>query len=255
LLERVLQRVCELKLLSDLDVKIIQERSRKLIEETLENPVKILEIFIELLNRALALTIIRNEHTRFVWYLRKIPKKYIKEYYPELLKPEVFKFLQELLGLKEYIIPQVEDPEIVDLYTIYSFDHAIEIDGRIDGVNVYSYPQYLTGGLPIPYSTYEPYKSVGGCLCRINELIWGLFTYCKNDLKLIISGEVPDPLTYWEEAVKDVKVPPYYQFELNYPKSYEDLSMLDEWLPAIFVGRAELIVGREGKKLHLVRRW
>jgi hypothetical protein len=150
LLERALQRACELKLLTHMDVQTAQEKSKGSVEGVLKKPGDISEVFVELLNRALDLTIAYNEHMRFIWHLRKIPKKYIREFYPELLKPEVFKFVQELLGLREYIVPQVEDAEVVDLYTIYSFDHAIRISERgIDGVYPNSYPDYLTGGLPL----------------------------------------------------------------------------------------------------------
>jgi len=252
LLERALQRACELKLLTHMDVQTAQEKSKGSVEGVLKKPGDISEVFVELLNRALDLTIAYNEHMRFIWHLRKIPKKYIREFYPELLKPEVFKFIQDLLGLREYIVPQVEDVEVVDLYTIYSFDHAIRISERgIDGVYPNSYPDYLTGGLPL-HSTYEPYETVGGCLCRVNELVWGLFRYGRDYLRLVVSGELPDPLKDWVKATEDIS--PCKFGSLNYPKSYEDLSMLDECLPAVFVGRIELVMGRGGRLL-LIRRW
>jgi hypothetical protein len=194
-----------------------------------------------------------NEYTRFIWYLRKIPKKYMREYYPELLKPEVFKFTQELLGLREYIVPRVDDPEIADLYTIYSFDYVVEAgEVTIDGM--YISPQYyLTGGLPQVASTSLPYKTIGGCLCRVNKLVWGLFRHNKSELELIVKGDVPNPFEEWQKAVKNVEF--RFYSSLKYPESYEDLSMLDEILPAIFVGKAELVTSKYDHKLLVIWRW
>jgi hypothetical protein len=254
LLERVLSRACELGLVTRIEVQSIQESSGKAAREILAKPESITEKFVELLNKALRLTVAYNEYTRFIWHLRKIPKKYMKELYPELLKPEVFKFIQELLGLSEYIVPQVEDPEIVDMYTIFSFDHAIRATGwtgyeMVDGMSSIHIESYFDGRLT---PTYEPYRTIGGCLCRINELIWGLFHYSpsRDCLKLVVSGEVPDPLREWLSIA--VSEPPT-KSRLDYPDSYENLSMLDECLPAIFTGRAELVRG-DGV-LYIIRRW
>jgi len=249
LLECVVARALELRLLVQDEIQKIQESSVEAVRETLARPERISEIFVELLNRALGITVARNEFTRFIWHLRKIPKKYIAELYPELLKPEVFEFVQRFLGLREYITPQVEDPEIRDLYTIYSFDHAMEAlgYGRIDGFDI-RVEAYLTGALP---PSHEPYKTVGGCLCRVNELIWGLFRF-RDYLRLIATGEVPDPLEEWKKMVKSG---PPTLWRLNYPSSYEDLSILDEQLPAVLTGRAELVIEVGGRALYVFRRW
>jgi hypothetical protein len=256
LLNRLLMHVCELELITCEEVQNIQESSQRTAKEILVKPEGISEGFVNLLNKALGLTITYNEYTRFVWYLRKISKKYIKEFYPELLKPEASKFIQKLLGLREYIVPQVEDPDIIDMYTIFSFDYAVKATeptrggyAMIDGIYVDTY-EYFTGQLT---SIYEPYETVGGCLCRINELIWGLFhsPLTRDRLRLVVSGEVPDPFKEWQTATTS-NPPPLYR--LDYPDSYEDLSMLDECLPAIFIGRGELVKGESGV-LYIFRRW
>jgi hypothetical protein len=187
----------------------------------------------------------------------------MEELYPELSKPEVLQLIRELLGLREYIVPQVDDPEIVDLYTIYSFDYAVEVvqlyEGAqcgvpimrpyADGVDLNAHA-YFEGRPP---STYEPYKSIGGCLCRVNELIWGLFHFCRRELGLVISGEIPDPFEEWRKVVGNPGISS--SDELEYPSSYEVLSRLDEIIPAILVGRAELIRERGAQKLHIISRW
>ena len=250
LVERILSRASELELITQAELQNIQEESRKVVQVVLANPESVSERFTEFLNRALRLTVAYNEYTRFIWHLRKIPKKYVMEFYPELLKPNAFKFIQELLGLSEYIVPQVEDPEIVDMYTMFSFDYATKVtagyrvlDGR-EVVDVYS---YFKGGLP---PTYDPYKTIGGCICRINELIWGLFSNYSWCLKMVVS-EVPNPFKEWQSAVASE---PPTRSEVNYPNCYEDLSVLDECLPSIFTGMAELVKG-EGRILYIFRRW
>jgi hypothetical protein len=255
LLERVLTHARNLGLVEERDIQDAIKNSRDNAKKILTKPESIVEEFVKLLNRALNLTVNYNEYTRFIWYLRKIPKKYMREYYPELLRPEVFRFIQEFLGLREYIVPRVDDPEIADLYTIYSFDHAVEAGGMtIDGM--YINPEYyLTGGLPLPQvaSTNLPYKTIGGCLCRVNELIWGLLRHNKCELELIVKGDVPNPFEEWQKAVRNVEF--RFYSSLKYPESYEDLSMLDEILPAIFVGKAELVKSKYDHKLLVIWRW
>jgi hypothetical protein len=253
LLERALARACELGLVTQAELQGAQGDSKKAARELLAKPEDISERFAELLSRALNLTVAYNEHTRFIWHLRKIAKKYMKELYPELLKPEAFKLMQEL-GLREYIVPQVEDPEIVDLYTIFSFDHATRAAlyggrGMVDGMSDVLAEAYFCGVLP---PTYEPYETIGGCLCRVNELIWGMFRYypTRDHLKLVVSGEVPNPLEEWKRAAV---TGPLTRSALGYPDSYEDLSLLDEILPAVLVGRAELVRG-DGE-LYVISRW
>ena len=253
LLERVLTHARNLGLVEERDIQDAIKNSRDNAKKILTKPESIAEEFVKLLNRALNLTVNYNEYTRFIWYLRKIPKKYMKEYYPELLKPEVFKFIQELLGLREYIVPRVDDPEIADLYTIYSFDYVVEAgEVTIDGM--YIPPQYyLTGDLPQVASTNLPYKTIGGCLCRVNELLWGLFKHSKSELELIVKGDVPNPFEEWQKAVRNVEF--RFYSSLKHPESYEDLSMLDEVLPAIFVGKAELVKSKHDHKLLVIWRW
>jgi hypothetical protein len=83
-----------------------------------------------------------------------------------------------------------------------------------------------------------------------------LFTECRSDLRLIISDPVPNPFEEWMKAVENISkhLPEYKYKKLRYPKSYEDLSILDEWLPAIYIGKAELIMDKN-RNLYLFDRW
>ena len=257
LLERAIARACELGLLAHSEVQSAREGSKAFIDEVLAEPAKVSEKFAEFLNRACDFTIACNEHTRFVWYLRKAHKKYIREACPELLKPEVFKFVQELLGLREFAVPRVEDEEIAELYTIYSFDHAIEAryvpSGPfvIDGIETSGFEGYFKGEM-LP-RTYEAYKSVGGCLCRVNELIWGLFNRCGSELGLIVEGGAPNPFREWLNITSNLPPPDRSWCELNL-NSYEGLSLFDEFFPHILIGRCELIK-RDGKFEVIQVRW
>lgn len=251
LLERVLNRAYELGLLATSEIQNAQENSWKRAEEVLDEPEKMPELFADFLNKALNFTATYNEHTKLLWHLRKITKAYLKKLYPKILEPDVFKFFQDL-GLREYIVPNVEDPEIADLYTIFSFDYALKFQGLhdtrsykylyIDGITYVIYPKFRT------YPTdNEPCKTIGGCLCRVNELIWNL-TYhdsFRSHLTLIVDN-LPDPVEEWKNLFKGVR---YLSGDCNFIgplNSYEGLSRLEEYLPAIFVGAAELVKGERG---------
>lgn len=266
LLERAISHACELDVLSRSELKNAQEGSEKAVEEVLREPPKGPERFIEFLDKAANFTIAYNEYTRFIWYLRKVAKKYVKELYPELMKPEVFKFVREFLGLREYIVPQIDDKEIADLYTIFSYDHEVEVRGVresryggvdaidvIDGMPFSGYAAYafFTGWWLPP--THEPYNTVGGCLCRVNELIWGLFDHWGSVLKPFIGEEAPNPFKVWKEATMNVPTSKSIPSMLEYPNNYEALSILDELIPSIMVGRLELMKG-DGR-LIVVSRW
>jgi hypothetical protein len=254
LLERALMRTGELGLIAQSGLQSARESSARTVKEVLERPELISERFAEFLNRALSLTVNYSEHMKFIWYMRKILKKYVHELYPETKKPEVFRFLQQLLGISEFTIPQVEAREIADLYTIFSYDYAITVSynpEEVDGMKIH--PNYYFYRQELP-SVYEPYKTIGGCLCRINELIWGLFRNCENSLNLVVSGGLPNPFGEWQRVVGD---PPIFVGRkiADPPTSYEELSVLDDCVVAIITGKAELVKQKKLKVLNFVTRW
>lgn len=71
-------------------------------------------------------------------------------------------------------------------------------------------------------------------------------------MRLVVSDEVPDPLNEWSKMVINTLSPSSIPSTLDYPKSYEVLSVLDELLPSIFVGKLELIRGDDN--LFVIRR-
>jgi hypothetical protein len=253
LLKRVMNHTANLALISAQEVEEVKNDAAQQAEETISKPERLPQLFSKALTRAVNVTVAYNPFTQFIWRLRKIPKKYIKEFYPKMLSEETFQFLQQLLGLRQFITPRVADREIADLYTIFSFDH--EVTGylsEIDGIKC-SAPLYIQGYLPD--TDIYPYTSMGGCICRVNELIWGMCNRCENELALVVSP-VPNPFNDWKASVGNKLPASGYRSELNYPKSYEDLSLLDDVLPAVFDGQLELYLSSvDREKIRIARRW
>jgi len=261
LLERVVARACEQGLIAESELQKVRGEADRSAGEALSKPETLPELFTDFLNKAIALTIAYNEHTRFIWYLRKMAKKCIIESFPKLSEPGIFETISHILGLNEYIRPSVEDPEIADAYTIFSYDYARKYEYRyssgiyiyyIDGVQLYSHHTiYLRGGL-YGDESIPPYFTVGGCICRCNELIWGLFN--RAELELIARG-IPKPMADWVKLAESmVTTRPSKDVTLGRLDSYEALDILDEYLPSIFVGKYELIIDERGG-LKLLSRW
>ena len=256
LLERALTHAGELGLITQSELQSARESSARAAKEVLERPELASEKFVDFLNNSLGLIVNYNDYVRFIWHLRKIPKKYMYELYPETKKPEVLSFLQQLLGIDIFTTPAVEDPEIAGLYTIFSYDYAVCIDqAGVDGVEFHYRPECYFCSIHCPQrlpAVYEGYKTIGGCLCRVNELVWGLFEHHGELLKRVTSGKAPRPLGEWRSMVGD---PPVGKGRVcrDPPGSYEELSVLDESIHAVLVGRAELL--KERGYLLLTGRW
>jgi hypothetical protein len=80
LLERVLTQANNLGMIGGRDIQAVIEASKNDAKEILEKPETFPEKLVDFLNRALRITIAYNEHTRFIWYLRKIPKNILRSY-------------------------------------------------------------------------------------------------------------------------------------------------------------------------------
>lgn len=271
LLERALGELSRQGIITAEEAAEARERAERASEEVLRRPEGFPEVFTDFLNAALGILVNYNEHTRFIWFLRKAPMKYVLDYYPELGRPEAFEFVRGLLGLRRYIVPAVDDPEIANLYTIYSYDYAVEVDCRLGGLE-WTYNEvdgvylgrdvgcravhlYITGRVPLqnPARSY-PYGTVGGCLCKVNELIWGLFREVTF-AGVVVEGKQPDPFDEWKYATRlQTQSVAVEEREFEYPRSYEALSVLEPYLPYVFTGEAELIKQKSGRLL-LVPRW
>ena len=250
LLGRAINRACELELILESKLHEAKSRAEEASEKVLLKPETLPELFSGFLNKAINFTVAYNECTRFIWHLRKITKKYITEFYPKLQDPEIFGMVRDILGLKEYAIPEVEDPEIADMYTIFSYDYAVKLrvtktpSYYVDGCDEVG--EYLRGKLE-EWSNIPACYTIGGCVSRCNELIWGLFEH-RGLLELVVR-EAPDPRRDWIKMADEMivgKEPRIFGRITSDLNSYEALSIIDEYLPYVFTGRRELIVSEDG---------
>ena len=203
--------------------------------ELINNPNRALEVFLEFLNRLLDICVGYSEYTTFCWNIRKITRKYLAQLYPDALRSENFEFLRDFLGLRELFIPNVDDENARDNYTILGFPDYCSIY-VIRGRNIGSarYPNHileiLTNNLELPKDsgyygilslprltdeirthskdeiylrskTFSTEKTVGGSLLRLNELIWFIFTNYFSVLSQIAQN-VPNPKSEYLEACK-----------------------------------------------------
>lgn len=203
--------------------------------EFINNSDKVLEGFLEFLNRCLNVCVGYSEYATFCWNIRKITKKYLAQQYPDALKSENFEFLRDFLGLRDLFVPNVDDENVKDSYTILGFPDYCSIY-VIRGRNLGSarYPSHIleivTNNLELPkdsryyrvlslpHSTDEIYthsrdevylraktfsteKTIGGSLLRLNELIWLIFTNFSSVLSQILQ-DVPNPKSEYLQVCK-----------------------------------------------------
>ena len=218
-----------------LELSRIKQRKTIYSHELMNNPNKVLEVFIEFLNRLLDICVGYSEYTTFCWNIRKITRKYLAQLYPDALRNENFEFLRDFLGLRELFVPNVDDGNIKDNYTILGFPDYCSIY-VIRGRNLGSakYPNHALelitnnlelpkdsryyGVLSLPHSTDEIYthskdvvylraktfltdKTIGGSLLKLNELIWLVFTNFSSVLSQILQ-DVPNPKFEYLKACK-----------------------------------------------------
>jgi len=114
-----------------------------------------------------------NYYTFFLWSIKQIPYKFMKEAYPRI--DQVLDFLEIEFGLQplKWKIPFAEDSTFYKQYTIWCW------------------PEYNTqsdkGGLCGPEHTQN--KSFGGSICALNEAIWKHLTkgYYPTDLEKLFN--------------------------------------------------------------------
>jgi len=112
-------------------------------EELISDPEKVATIIKEFYELVLKVTVNYNQRTLFLWTIKKITRRYLVAAYPEFENEEKFEELQKIIGLEKYFEPEIKektkrDKEIKRDYTIW----------------------------------YLPEKSLGGMICKLNEIIW-----------------------------------------------------------------------------------
>jgi hypothetical protein len=194
--------------------------------------------------------------------------------YPGITDTVNFGELQRILGLNVNFVPQIE--ELIEQHTIYSYDYSVKVDFNsypnilFDGYHDVAHV-YIKGGIRSTYSGVVIYLTIGGCVCKINDLIWGMFKNLRDDLSLIVEP-IPDPLNEWINFANTwlTKVewsppPPdsfqicarsfagWYKISLS---SYKGIAVLNDLMPAVIVGKYEIVVDDDDKNtMYIIDRW
>lgn len=246
LLGRSLRAACGGGLIGCQLVDGAEARSRQRAEEVLSSPEMMPDAVVQFLNAALRFVIPYNPYTLTLRRLRKIPKKYMKLFFPELLsRPEALELFTKVMGLRVFAVPAVDDHELKDEYTIYSFDYAVSydfvkdiIDGTKIGPNLYG---YFIGTVP---EVMEPYNTIGGAIVRANELVWGLFSELQMSLPVVVSDGLPSPWARWLDLIVNEGCRgqcPSNRIDVGTLGNYGDLKRIDDWALDIVEGTVELV--------------
>jgi len=294
-------------------------------DEVFSEPDKLPELFEKFLNSCSNLSVGVNDLMTFVFGIRKLTKRYIKHAYPELANRKTLNEVTEILGLEKLFEPDIADKEKRDEYTIigypdYVFDIAINVRHMYGGV-----VEFYVAGIAEPklcnsfdsdnfysrcercpvfskfiekhyscqgYFCVKQAQTLGGTLCKINDMIWSIFKLTSEELGIPDIGKM-----YMEESKKELmdkglsipswakpkKVPKWSDM---YPCSISDefrikegivtihsldfyrrkkgllgiLEFLENIMPLIYLGFCELIIKKEEHRAYdhvayLVWRW
>ncbi|MEO9365041.1 MULTISPECIES: hypothetical protein [Candidatus Nitrosocaldus] len=111
------------------------------------DPNKLKELIEGLYHAALSISINYNYYTFFLWSIRQIPYRFMKEAYPKI--DQIIEFLEEEFGLTQLSW----HPDITQEYSIYN-DYTL-----------WGWPEY-------EFISRKPGISFGGSICKLNIAIW-----------------------------------------------------------------------------------
>jgi hypothetical protein len=160
-------------------------------KELKENNNNLKELIEDFYRSILNFSINYNYGTFFLWSIKQIPYKFMKEAYPRI--DQVLDFLEIEFGLQQlrWKIPFAEDSTFYKYYTIWCW------------------PEYNTqsdrGGWCGP--EYSQGKSFGGSICVLNEIIWKYLTkgYYPTDLEKLFNEYFTVFPNLKEEYINKVK--------------------------------------------------
>ncbi len=139
-------------------------------EELKKNPQRLKERIKDFYQAVLVISVNHNYHTFFLWSLKQIPYRFIKEAYPRI--DQIIDFLQNEFGLARlrWKIPFSEDSDFYKDYTIWCWaEYNTESP---------------TGGWCRP--EHSSSASFGGAICAMNETIWGHLRKGYSDLEPLL---------------------------------------------------------------------
>lgn len=204
--------------------------------EFIKEPEKVTELIEDFYNNALKITVNCNQHTLFLWTIRKITRRYQEVAYPELREEEKFEALKSFVGLEKYFVPEMEEKT--------ENDRKVKRD----------------------YTLWHlPDNSFGGLVCGLNEIVFVYFgnESLREDLGVLfeeVKNLKEDFIKEAERSLNDVnwKFPEDYRYFFNGDsaisiKIYSGDSrgfycvgetsifkVLDEISPGLFFGLASL---------------
>lgn len=89
-------------------------------DEDLSNPIQVVEIIQDFLNKSLEISLMYNSLTFFLLTLdNRLPRHYIQSIYTKLKEKENFQKIIDWFGMYEYFKPTVPNEEIKNKYTLY----------------------------------------------------------------------------------------------------------------------------------------
>lgn len=227
---REVSLIKEIKELSEEAINISGSNSRqKAISENefVNHPSKVLDGFVTFLQLCLDVCVGYSPYTTFIWNIRKITRKYLEGNFPEVKNEEIMEFLKTFLGLREILVPNVDNEKTKRDYTIFGFpDYAsqyILLDRSSIGLGGY---QLIIGDYRACtwewlhkleddrddqrriegekyYRTYKSLSSsvrtLGGRILNLNEAIWELLEF--GSLSSVLE-QIPNPKKSYIDACK-----------------------------------------------------
>jgi len=211
-------------------------------KEIKKDPNKLKGLIENFYQYVLNISVNYNYYTFFLWSIKQIPYKFMKEAYPRI--DQVLDFLEIEFGLQQlkWKIPFAEDSTFYKYYTIWCW------------------PEYNTqsdkGGWCKP--EYSQGKSFGGSICVLNEKIWEYLTkgYYPTNLEKLFNEYFtvfPNLKEEYKNKVKDRLEGKIYSY-IYYRgiTAAEDRSrvgetnltimqMIDEISPYLFTGLAKIV--------------
>jgi len=216
-----------------------------------ENANELKELIKNFYQSVLNISVNYNYGTFFLWSIKQIPYRFMKEAYPRI--DGILDFLQREFGLTRFKwkSPFPEGSKLYEDYTIWCWpEYNAELD-RLGGGNVRG-PEY------------SQCKSFGGSICALNEVIWKHLSkgyHSPTDLERIFTeyfNVFPDLKEEYVSRVKDRLTGKIYS-HIYYGRimAAEDISkvgetnltimqMIDEVSPYLFTGLAKITYVSDG---------
>jgi hypothetical protein len=242
---------------------IEQHDSNANIDELIAKPESIVdELYRLFFERCMPITVGYNDYMNFVWSIRKITRKYLYALYPELKDKDKFEAIKEILGLKTLFKPKVGNEKLEEDYEVLGFYFSPKESIRpssslgelLCNLNYYIWKEWRSTSSihdklkliaePVP-DLYNEYMLQ---VSRELDTKWKPLPIVKYMLDTISSvrryPKYGEPVVHISGAVIEEIVIPYtynYWFRKEYLSSTPLFHVLDNLMPAVSLGRYEIV--------------